>query len=330
MNTNRLFSFIVDEEESGERIDAFLSSRLAELSRSRIQKGIRAGDVAVDGEPATKPSRTVTGGELVTLRFSPPRPIEVLPEDIPLNIVFEDEHVVVVDKGAGMVVHPAPGHERGTLVNALLAHCTDLSGIGGVLRPGIVHRLDSGTTGLLVVAKNDEAHVALSRQLMDRTVSRVYYAVIWGEMPGARGEIDLPIGRSPRDRKKMAVVPRGGREARTKYYTLDTISPFQYITLKLRTGRTHQIRVHCSHLGHPVLGDAVYGGRRIRKGTLSKAEQDVAGRALSVIDRQALHAGKLSFVHPATNETVAFEAPFPLDFRSVLEIIGFAGRNRAG
>jgi 23S rRNA pseudouridine1911/1915/1917 synthase len=318
----RIFDFIVGEESGGERIDAYLSDQIPDLSRSRIQKAVRALDCTVDGEPVGKPSRKVHEGERIILRFSPPRPIEVQAEEIPIDIVFEDEHLVVVNKRAGMVVHPAPGNENGTLVNALLAHCSDLSGIGGTLRPGIVHRLDAGTSGLLVVAKNDAAHIALSRQLMERTVGRIYFAVVWGEMPAAEGDIDLPIGRSPRDRKRMAVVPSGGREAHTSYYVLDTISPFQYIRLKLGTGRTHQIRVHLSHTGHPVLGDSVYGGRRIRRGALSGGDVETAGKVLSMIDRQALHAGELSFVHPATGDALAFRAKPPADMQSVLELLG--------
>lgn len=317
----RRYVFLVGEEDGGERIDAFLSGQIPELSRSRIQKSIRAGELAVEGSTVTKPSRKVHEGERVELSFSPPRPVDLQPEDIPLDIVYEDDELVVIDKPAGMVVHPSPGHERGTLVNALLAHCRDLSGIGGFLRPGIVHRLDAGTSGLLVAAKSDRVHIALSRMLMERRVERIYYAVVWGEVKGETGTISLPVGRSPRDRKKMAVLPEGGREAFTTYYLLDTYGPFQYIRLKLGTGRTHQIRVHLSHTGNPVLGDPVYGGRRIRKGSLSKGEIELAARTLSLIDRQALHAGELSFVHPLTGMRVRFEAPPPLDMQSVLGVI---------
>ena len=246
--------------------------------------------------------------------------MEVLPEDIPLEIVYEDEGLLVVNKAAGMVVHPAPGNEAGTMVNALLAHCRDLSGIGGFLRPGIVHRLDAQTTGLLAVAKSDEVHIALSRQLMERSVTRIYLAVVWGRMPADEGEIDAPISRSRSDRKKMAVVREGGREAVTYYSVLDTFSPLQYIRLKLGTGRTHQIRVHLTYSGHPVLGDPVYGGRKVRKGNLPKEEADRAAKALSLIDRQALHAGELSFFHPLLEKEMTFEAPLPDDFRAVLEV----------
>ena len=315
------YIFLIDEESGGERIDSYLSEQISELSRSRIQKAIRGGDLFVGGEAVRKPSRKVQSGETVRLTFSPPRPLEVEPEEIPLDIVHEDEGLLVINKPAGMVVHPAPGNEQGTLVNALLAHCSNLSGIGGVLRPGIVHRLDAGTTGLLVVAKSDEVHYALSKQLMERRVERIYEALVLGELPEKEGVIDLPVGRSRRNRKLMAVVPEGGREAVTTYYVLDTFGQFQYIRLKLGTGRTHQIRVHLSHMGHPVLGDPTYGGRKIRKGNLPKSELDTWKKILSLLDRQVLHARVLSFVHPLSGKEVAFEAPLPPDFLSVLEIL---------
>lgn len=315
------YIFLVDEADEGERIDSFLSGQIPELSRSRIQKSIRAGELTIDGRSAGKPSRKVSESERVELVFSPPRPLGIEPEEIPLDIVFEDESLLVVDKPAGMVVHPSPGHESGTLVHALLAHCSNLSGIGGFLRPGIVHRLDAGTSGLLVVAKSDEAHISLSRQLMERSVHRIYYSITWGELESETGKIDLPIGRSPKDRKKMAVVSEGGREAVTTYYVLDTFGPFQYIKLQLGTGRTHQIRVHLSHSGHPILGDSVYGGRKIRRGALIKSDIDLAGKALSLIGRQALHAGELAFSHPLSGEEVRFEAAIPADMRSVLDLL---------
>jgi 23S rRNA pseudouridine1911/1915/1917 synthase len=320
MSELRVFKFMVGEEESGERVDSWLAGQIPELSRSRIQKALREGEVLIGGIPARKPSRRVRGGESVEIRFSPPKPLAVLPEEIPLDIVYEDEGLLVVNKTAGMVVHPAPGNETGTLVNALLAHCGDLSGIGGWLRPGIVHRLDAQTTGLLVVAKRDEVHIALSRQLMERTVSRIYQALVWGRMPADEGEINAPIGRSRSDRKKMAVVTQGGRDAVTYYSVLDTFPPLQYIKLKLGTGRTHQIRVHLAHVGHPVFGDPDYGGRKLRKGNLPKEEAELGSKALSLIDRQALHAGRLSFFHPLLGKEMTFEAPLPDDFRAVLEM----------
>jgi len=321
LTDRKSFDFLVDEDDGGERLDSFLSAQIPELSRSRIQKAIRAGDIVIDGVTALKSARRVRQGERVELSFSPPKPLEIVPENIPLDIVYEDEHLLVVNKAAGMVVHPAPGHETGTLVHALAAHCRNLSGIGGVLRPGIVHRLDAGTSGLLVVAKDDESHIALSRELMERKVSRVYSALVWGEMSAPTGVIDMPIGRSPSDRKKMAVVSEGGKEALTTYYVVDTFGPFQYIRLKLGTGRTHQIRVHLSRVAHPVLGDPVYGGRRERRGGLTGKAAAVADKALAMIDRQALHAEELSFVHPATGELMTFTAPLPHDFKAVMEFL---------
>ncbi|MBN2185101.1 MAG: RluA family pseudouridine synthase [Candidatus Krumholzibacteriota bacterium] len=322
MNNEKEYISIVDEEASGDRLDVFLSAQIPELSRSRIQKAVRSGEVLVNGDPALKVSRKVSENDEIMLRFKAPKPSEVSAEDIPLDIVYEDGDLLVVNKKAGMVVHPAPGNAAGTMVNALLAHCTDLSGIGGVLRPGIVHRLDALTTGLLVVAKNDRVHIELSRQLMERKVRRIYFAIIWGEMPENEGLIDLPIGRSKSDRKKMAVVRSGGRPAVTYYNALDTFGPFQYIRVKLGTGRTHQIRVHLSHAGHPVLGDPVYGGRKVRRGSLSKEDMESGHRALTLIDRQALHAGELSFFHPSRKEMVSFTAPLPDDFSSVITSCG--------
>ncbi len=321
MTEQKIFSFLVDEDDAGSRLDAYLSAQLPGLSRSRIQKSIHAGEALVNGSPAAKPARKLVEGERITLAFSPPKPLALAPERLPLDIVFEDEHVLVVNKAAGMVVHPGPGHETGTLVHALLWHCRNLSGIGGYLRPGIVHRLDAGTSGLLAVAKSDEAHIGLSRQLMERRMHRSYAAIVWGELPAAEGVIDLPIGRSPVDRKKMAVVEGRGKEARTSYYVIDTLGPFQYIRLELETGRTHQIRVHLSRVGHPVLGDPVYGGRRANWGNLHGRDAQAAKRALALIDRQALHAEELSFTHPATGVPMTFTASMPADFAAVLEYL---------
>jgi len=318
------YSFIVGDEDEGERLDSYLAEEIGELSRSRIQKAIKAGDCQVNDRVIAKSSYRVRLGDRISLEFSPPEPLKVEPEKIPLDIVYEDNWIVVVNKNAGMVTHPAPGHSSGTLVNALLAHCDNLSGIGGVVRPGIVHRLDAGTSGLLVVAKNDIAHIALSRQIMDRVMKREYVAVVWGEFEKGEGVIDAPIGRSKRDRKKMAVVV-DGRRAITHYSVMDTFPPFQYIRLSLETGRTHQIRVHLSHLGHPVLGDPQYGGRRLRRGKLSKEEFERVTRALKLIERQALHAVSLEFLHPNSGEWMHFEAPLPDDFRRLLEYLSSSG-----
>jgi 23S rRNA pseudouridine1911/1915/1917 synthase len=315
------YSFLVGEEDSGERIDVYLAELIPELSRSRIQKALRSGEVLADGSKVLKSSRKVHEGEWIELRLSPPKKLEILPEAIQIDVVYEDDGLIVVNKPAGMVVHPAPGHPGGTLVNALLHHCTNLSGIGGALRPGIVHRLDRGTSGLLVVAKNDRFHTELSRQIMVRTARRVYHALVWGNMPQSSGVMSFPIGRSRRDRKKMAVVSSGGRESVTSYYMLDTFGPFGYIMLRLGTGRTHQIRVHLSHAGHPVFGDPEYGGRRIRKGQLSRMESDTVAKALSCIGRQTLHASELAFIHPETGREMTFSAKLPSDFQAVLDIV---------
>lgn len=321
MSEGKLYIFLVDEEEAGERLDAYLSEHIPGLSRSRLQKAIKSGECRVAGTERVKPSYRLKCAERIELAFAPPRPLDVVAEEIPLDVVFEDESIVVVNKPAGMVTHPAPGHTSGTLVNALLAHCKNLSGIGGVLRPGIVHRLDAGTSGLLVVAKSDEAHIALSRQLMERTMKRRYVAIILGKMPLDEGTIDIPIGRSKKDRKKMAVSLDGGKEAVTHYRVIDTYEPFQFIALKLETGRTHQIRVHLSHIGRPVLGDYVYGGRRIRRGKTSRESESRAREALKLIDRQALHAEALVLRHPLSGELMEFVAPPPADFKAVLEFI---------
>ena len=319
--SKKIYEFIVDEESAGERLDLYLGGQIPKLSRSRIQKAIKSGEVLVDRSEVTNVSYRVGDNERVLLEFTPPEPMKAFPEDIPLNIVYEDKFLVVLDKPPALVVHPAPGHRSGTLVNALLYHCDDLSGIGGVLRPGIVHRLDKDTSGLLVVAKNDEVHLSLSRQLLERTVSRVYHAIILGQMPTLEGVIDRPIGRSRRNRKKMTVVKSGGRDAVSYYNVMDTFPPFQYIKIKLGTGRTHQIRVHFSHFGRPILGDPDYGGRKLRKGGFSDEEKKIVQKALSIIDRQALHAAELSFYHPIAGREMSFNAVLPDDFESVLSVI---------
>jgi len=320
----RNYFFIAGDEDEGERLDSYLAEEIGELSRSRIQKAIKAGDCQVNERVVKKSSYRVRLGDRVSLVFSPPEPLRVEPEKVPLDIIYEDELIVVVNKSPGMVTHPAPGHSSGTLVNALLAHCSNLSGIGGVIRPGIVHRLDAGTSGLLVVAKNDVAHISLSRQIMERKMKRRYVAVVWGELKSHEGVIDAPIGRSKRDRKKMAVVA-DGRRAITHYSVIDTFPPFQYIKLSLETGRTHQIRVHLSHIGHPVFGDPQYGGRRLRKGKLTKEEFERATEALKIIERQALHAISLEFLHPGSGKAMNFEAPMPEDFRKLLEYLSSTG-----
>jgi len=276
-------------------------------SRSRARKLIEDGSATLNGS-AGKPGANVKPGDVLRLQLPEPEPLETLPEDIPLDIVYEDSWIVVVNKPRGMVVHPAPGNTSGTLVNALLYHCTDLSGIGGVLRPGIVHRIDKETTGLIVAAKNDQAHVSLSEQLKTREMHRIYIAAAEGRMKTDEGEICAPIGRSPKDRKKMAVVA-GGRYALTRYKVLENSEthPVSLLELSLDTGRTHQIRVHLSHIGHPVVGDPVYG------------RKDARG-----MDGQALHAGRLMLRHPDTGELMVFSAPLPEDMHRLLGRLGLS------
>jgi 23S rRNA pseudouridine1911/1915/1917 synthase len=293
------------------------------FSRSRCAGLIKDGHVTLDNRDAKK-SETVDEGQVVAVRVPPPAPLEVLAQAIPLDIVFEDEHFLVVNKPPGLVVHPAPGHPNGTLVNALLHHVKDLSGIGGKLRPGIVHRLDRDTSGLLVVAKGDEAHIALSNAIRKREVRRVYRAVAWGRIPESPMTVDQPVGRDPRDRKKMAVV-EGGRRALTRLRVREQWAAAQYLDVSLGTGRTHQIRVHLSHLGHPVVGDAVYGANWSKgmSGPNRPWAQELERRA----PRQLLHASNLRFAHPATGQEMRFVAEIPPD---MAEVVQWARGDEAG
>ena len=306
-------TFTVDADHEGMRLDVYASG-VTGLSRSAVSHLIEQGNVLLDGAPCDKKSK-VSAGSVLTVDLPEPEPTEAQPEDIPLDIVYEDEHIVVINKPVGMVVHPAAGNESGTLVNALLFHCGEsLSGIGGVIRPGIVHRIDKDTSGLLVVAKNDAAHLALSEQLKTHTVSRVYSAIVLGNLKQDSGTVDAPIGRHPTDRKKMAVLRGAGvhaREAVTHYTVLERFGQFTHVQCELETGRTHQIRVHMASLGHPLLGDGVYGGA----GTRFEATHR------SIIHGQCLHAGQLRFIHPATGQPMRFEAPLPEDMARVLELL---------
>jgi len=288
-------------DRAGERLDVFLSRRCSELSRSHARRLIDEGLVLVDGRPA-KPSYQLTPGATVNVTIPPAQPIELLPEQIPLTIIYQDQDILVVDKPAGLTVHPAPGHPRGTLVNALLAICPDLQDIAGTLRPGIVHRLDKDTSGLLVVAKNDRAQGSLSQQLKDRDVHKTYLALVHRAPRPPEGIIEAPIGRHPRNRKKMAVVA-GGREAETRYRTRQTFDGYALLEVQPVTGRTHQIRVHLAAVGHPVVGDTTYGRRS------------------ALIARQFLHAWRLAFTLPSSGRLVEFESPLPADLREALEMI---------
>jgi 23S rRNA pseudouridine1911/1915/1917 synthase len=291
--------FRVEARAAGERLDRFLAAEMPHLSRSRLQTLIKQGHVTLGGKPA-KPSEKVRRGAVVTVREPPAEPSLLEAEEIPLDVLYEDEDLLVINKPAGLVVHPAAGHSRHTLVHALLAHCATLSGIGGEQRPGIVHRLDKDTSGCLVVAKTDFAHAHLSRQFAGRSVTKIYLALVQGYFAGARsGEIEGQIGRHPVDRKKMAVLARGGRASRTTWRVVQELPGVgTVVECTLHTGRTHQIRVHLKHLGHPLLGDALYAPR-------------LAGN----FPRQMLHAWKLGFAHPRTGERREFCARLPEDFR---------------
>ena len=293
-------------EESGERIDALLSRQFPALSRSLIQKCMEAGTVTVNGKPVKKNARGAEGDEIV-FAFPDTEALPVEPENIPLDIVYEDADFLVINKTRGMVVHPAPGHPDGTLVNALLFHCGDsLSGIGGVQRPGIVHRIDKDTSGLLAVAKNDFAHQGLSLQLSDHSLCREYVAVVNGNFREESGTVDRPIGRHPVDRKRMAVTEKNSKRAVTHWQLLESYRGYSLVLCRLETGRTHQIRVHMASIGHPLLGDGLYGAKSPDKG----------------LEGQCLHARRLRLIHPRTGEEMQFEAPLPEYFREVLAKLG--------
>ena len=304
---------IIPRDMEGERLDKALSTLSTlhdrSISRARLQALIKDGRLTHDDVPITHASVKVRAGDMYRLQIPPAEAAEPQPQNIALSVVYEDADVIVIDKPAGLVVHPAPGNRDSTLVNALLAHCgASLSGIGGVARPGIVHRLDKDTSGLMVVAKNDAAHQALSRQFADRSLSRTYQALVWGVPIPSSGDIDGPIGRSSRDRKKMAVMGRG-KEALTHYGVLEDYTIAALVECKLATGRTHQIRVHMAHIKHPVVGDIAYGGRKTgRKG----------GEKLSAFPRQALHAVALQFLHPRTGKLVKFKSKLPRDMAQLV------------
>lgn len=302
--------FIVGEELAGQRVDAALAA-LAGVPRSQVRHWIDAEAVTLAGTVVTRPSRKVAEGDVV--ESTPPAPVDttLVAEDLPLAVIHEDPDLIVVDKAPGMVVHPAPGHYTGTLVNALLHHCGDLAGVGGVLRPGIVHRLDRGTSGVMVAAKHDEAHRLLAEQFHDHTIERIYLTIVRGAPKQDSGRIDRPIGRHPRDRKRMSVRTRSGRAAATNWRVLERYRALGHAYLEIRpeTGRTHQIRVHLSSAGLPIAGDDVYGRARRRTGRLPS------------LDHPALHASVLGFTHPASGEQMRFEAPPPEDMQCLLEAL---------
>jgi 23S rRNA pseudouridine1911/1915/1917 synthase len=311
---------VADDKAEGQRLDAWLARRLPSLSRARLQALIAEGHVRLD-DARPRPSARLHAGQVAVVHVPAPAPAEPQPEDIPIAVVHEDPHLVVVNKPAGLVVHPGAGTTRGTLVNALLRHVRDLSGVGGVLRPGIVHRLDRGTSGLLVVAKDDETHRALVRQFAGRTVEKEYLALVLGAPARAAGEVDAPIGRDPVHRQKMSVRAPRGREARTSWRVEERFDGAALLRVRLHTGRTHQIRVHLASIGHPVAGDAVYGGTRP-----PSSRRAAARDTLLSLERPALHATRLALTHPATGERLVFEAPLPPDLEAVLERLRAAAR----
>jgi 23S rRNA pseudouridine1911/1915/1917 synthase len=314
---------IVPQENEGERLDAFLAARFPDMSRSAFQRLIEDGCVTVNAQPSRASSK-VKGGDLVSYTIPSPAPSDIEPQEIPLDIVYEDNDIIVINKPKGIVVHPAPGAPEGTLVNALLAHCKGLSAVGGVERPGIVHRLDKDTSGLMVVAKNDTAHHSLQKQIQARTAERKYLALIWGNPRFEQAQVDAPIGRHPTSRKKMAVIAapsvHRAREAITDIRVLERLGLMTLIEAKLRTGRTHQVRVHTAYAGHPIVGDPVYSGdRRLHDG--GKSFISVVNRLIDELHGQALHAYHLSFDHPVTGERLEFASPMPEEMKRLIDFV---------
>lgn len=301
-----IFSFVAAEENEDERVDKLLSALMGSLSRSYIQKLLANGGITVNGE-GTKASYRVRSEDHIQVKLPPAITPDIEAEDIPLDILYEDEDVIVVNKPKGMVVHPAPGHYSGTLVNALLFHCKgNLSGINGILRPGIVHRIDRDTTGSVIACKNDRAHSSIAEQLKEHSIVRRYHAIVHGEIKEEEGTIHTLIGRHPSDRKRMAVRGDGGKDAITHYKVLRHLNKFTYVECSLETGRTHQIRVHMAHIGHPLLGDIVYGSKNSQFSNKNGLEG------------QTLHAKILGFVHPSTGEYIETDAPLPDYFLDLL------------
>ena len=297
------FTFAAEKEDVGTRIDVFLAENMEDLSRSGVQKLIDEGLITLNGGK-TKANYKLRAKDIIDVTVPEAKEVEILPEDIPLDILYEDADVIVVNKPQGMVVHPAPGHFSGTLVNALMFHCGDeLSGINGEKRPGIVHRIDKDTSGVLMIAKNDMAHQSLAAQLAEHSITRKYNAVVYNGFNEDEGTVNQPIGRNPQDRKKMAVTQKHSRHAVTHYRVIERMEKFTLIEAQLETGRTHQIRVHMTHIGHPLLGDPVYGPKK----------QPIS------LEGQALHARVLGFIHPRTGEYMEFEAPLPRHFEALLE-----------
>jgi len=312
------FSILVAAKDQGRRLDQFLSEALLNLSRSQSKKLIEERTILLNQKP-TKPSAHLKKGDIASGILPKPEPLSLNPEPLPLTILYEDRSIIVVDKPQGMVVHPAYGNPSGTLVNALLYYCKDLAGINGVIRPGIVHRLDKDTSGVMVVAKDDQAYHELTKQFKNRTVEKAYLAIVYGQFSKEEGLIDSAIGRHPSQRKRMSTRTKRGRTAITRWRVVERFDGFTLLEIFPKTGRTHQIRVHLSSIGHPLLGDPMYG----RKGRPGAIHDPMLRECISRMNRQALHAHRLAFRHPQTGERVEFESPISQDMRSVLEWLRF-------
>jgi 23S rRNA pseudouridine1911/1915/1917 synthase len=317
---NGAFTIIVEESDSGRRLDTVVASRLPGCSRSLAATLIGSQHILIDQQPK-KPGYRLKAGDRIEGHIPAPEPVDYKPEPIPLNILYQDSHIIVINKQPGIVVHPAPGHSRGTLVNALLFHCPDLGAIGGEIRPGIVHRLDQDTTGTMVVAKHAEAQEELARQFKAREVQKKYLALVYGDTSSETGEIKLPIGRHPVDRKRMSTTTRKGRAAETAWKVRERYKGTTLLELTLKTGRTHQIRVHCTAIGHPVVGDRVYrSGKRLKDINRSYSGESPSMLALlKAVPRQMLHAWRLGFIHPHSGKGMRFESPIPTDMETVIE-----------
>ncbi len=318
------YTFTIQADETSRRIDHYLRDRIPNISRTYIQKLLASGHITVNGCEVRGSYKPREGDEIEVV-IPEVREFHLEAEEIPLNVVHEDNEIIVIDKPAGMVVHPAPGHWTGTLVNALLHHVKDFKGISGQTRPGLVHRLDMDTSGLLVVAKSDSSLSFLADEMKERRIKRKYIALTWGHMPESEGKIDAPIGRSRKDRRKMTVTDTNSRSAITKYKVLDKFLLAERLEISLMTGRTHQIRVHLSHVGHPVVGDPDYGGRDKALSGMFDQYRPRAKQALDQIKRQALHAYELSFVHPGTRRMVSYNSELPDDILAAFRILSESG-----
>jgi 23S rRNA pseudouridine1911/1915/1917 synthase len=321
MEDSNELSFNILAEDEGQRIDKYLAGKIEDVSRTRIKNLIQGNSIFVDGKIISDPSYKIKEGDSVSLTMPEPEEFYPKPENIPLDIIYEDNDILVLNKQVGLVVHPGAGHKSGTLVNALLYHCKDsLSGIGGIIRPGIVHRLDKDTSGIMIVAKNDKAHLSLSGQLEQRALKRSYKALVWGEPDLLKDTVSQPIGRHPNNRVKMAVTAKNGKEAVTHFQVVKKFGCISLLDCKLQTGRTHQIRVHLAHISYPIVGDPLYGAQKTLAQSLLNRASIAEEKHAEILDfpRQALHAFKLEFCHPSTGENMAFEAPMADDIDQLL------------